>query len=78
MVRRLFSLEERKSSNVKGKHGKSQLDPARLTVIRQSALETYPVAGGENEEIAWRQCIKAIDEACRRLNRSSKPVTASN
>ena len=72
MVRRLFSLEERRSSNVKGKLGKGQLDPGRLLLVRQSALEVFPLAGGECEDVAWKQCIKAIDEACRRLNRGPK------
>lgn len=70
MVRRLFTLEERKQSNVRGKLGKRQLDPARLAVVQQSALSVYPLATGEREADIWRRCIKAIDESCRRLNRN--------
>ena len=72
VVLRLFSLEERRSSNVKGKLGKCALDPERLLLVFQSALEVYRLAGGESEDVAWQQCIKAIDEACRRLNRGPK------
>ena len=69
MVRRLYSVEERKRSNVRGKLGKSKLDPSRLAIVRQTAFQVYPLATGEREETVWRHCIKAIDESCRRLNR---------
>ena len=39
MVRQLYTAEERKSSNVKGKLGKYPLDPVRLASVRKSALE---------------------------------------
>ena len=74
MVRQLYTAEERKCSNVKGKLGKHPLDPVRLAIVRKSALEMYPLATGEREETVWRQCIKAIDEVCRRLNRYNKTV----
>ena len=70
MVRRLYSVEERKHSNVRGKLGKSQLDPARLAIVHQTAFQVYPLATGERQEAVWRHCIKAIDESCRRLNRA--------
>lgn len=71
MVRQLFMMEERMCSNVRGKLGKSQLDPARIAIVRQAALQMYPLGTGEREEIVWRQCIKAIDESCRRLKRNT-------
>ena len=58
--------------NVRGKLGKSQLDPARLAVVHQAALQIYPLGTGEREEVVWRHCIKAIDESCRRLKRNMK------
>ena len=70
MVRRLYSVEQRKHSNVRGKLGKSKLDPTRLAVVHQTAFQVYPLATGEREETVWRHCIKAIDESCRRLNRT--------
>ena len=70
MVRRLYTREERMQSNVRGKLGKRQLDPGRLALVQQTALQVYPLGTGEREEVIWRHCIKAIDESCRRLNRS--------
>ena len=75
LVNCLFSLEARRSSNVKGKLGKCRLDPVRLLSVRQFVLELYPLAGGESEDVAWWQCIKATDEASRRLNRGPKRGT---
>ena len=68
MVRRLYTAEEQKSSNARGKLRKLQLDPVRLAIVHHSAFEMYPSATGENEDGTWRQCIKAIDEVCRGLN----------
>lgn len=70
MVRQLYSVEERKRSNVRGKLGKSKLDPTRLAIVHQTAFQVYPLATGEREETVWSHCIKAIDESCRRLNRA--------
>ena len=42
MVRSLFSLEERKASNVGGKLGKKQLDPQRIIRIKEATFQTYP------------------------------------
>ena len=74
MVRHLYTVEERKTSNVKGKLGKLPLDPARLAVVHRSAFEMYPLAMGEKEDVVWRLCIKSIDEVCRRLNRYKSVV----
>ena len=43
MVCRLYSFEERKSSNVKGKLGKQNLDPERMALVRSVAEEMYPL-----------------------------------
>ena len=66
--------DERKSSNVRRKLEKCQLDPFRLGVLRRSAMEMYPLATGEKEDAVWQQCIRVIDEACRRLNRYQASV----
>ena len=42
MVHSLFSLEERKASNVGGKLGKKQLDPQRIIRIKEATFQTYP------------------------------------
>ena len=69
MVRELFSLEERKTSNVRGVLGKRQLDPNRLEKIRIATFQNYPCNAGEKEECCWRDACKAVDESCRRHNK---------
>ena len=69
MARKLYTVEERKSSNVQGKLGKKQLGTNRMVAIQESAFRIYPLGVGEKEQVAWHQCIKAIDESCCRLNR---------
>ena len=69
LVRQLFTEEERAASNVRGKGGKAQLNPAKIDVVRIKAIEMWPLESYENEKKAWSDCIKAIDEANRRLNR---------
>ena len=70
MVRKLYNLEELKSSNVRGKLGENQLDSVQKTALEKAAFQIYPVGPGENRSKLWHQCVKAIDESCRRLNRS--------
>ena len=70
MVKKLYTTEERKSSNVRGKLGNTQLDSVRMTAIEKAAFQIYPVGTGKNQGRAWNQCVKAIDESCRRLNRT--------
>ena len=74
MVHHLYSIEERKTSNVRGKLGKHALDPVRLAIVHRSAFEVYPLATGEQEDMMWHQRIKSIDEVCRRLNRYKSVV----
>ncbi len=72
VVRSLFSMEERKMSNVGGKLGKKQLDPQRISRIKEATFQTYPLETGETMLGAWGLCTKSIDESCRRLNRKPK------
>ena len=74
LVRKLFSVEERRKSNVRGKLGKQQLDPNRMEQIRQATMEMYPCETRENEAHVWTYCCKAVDESCRRLNRAKENV----
>ena len=69
LVRQLFTEEERASSNVRGKGGKAQLNQAKIDVVKAKTFEMHPLELFENEKKAWGDCIKAIDEANRRLNR---------
>ena len=71
LCRQWFSPEERKSSNVRGKNGKKQLNLEKMKSIYHATLQMYPLALGEKENKVWSDCIRAIDEANRRLNRSA-------
>ena len=69
MNRHLFSVDERKACNVRGKMGKSMLDPDRIKYIRENAFRLYPLQDNEIDWRAWSACIVAIDESNRRLNK---------
>ena len=69
LTRELFTEEEMKTSNVRGVLGKKQLKPGCIQYIKNTAYSLYPLEVGEKADDSWRSCIKAIDEACRRLNR---------
>ena len=69
IMRKLFSIHDRKTSNVNGKN-KNQLDPIRISFIRKVTFQHFPLKGEENEKKAWSSCVEAIDEANRRLNRN--------
>lgn len=71
LVRKLFSTEERRKSNVRGKLGKQQLDPTKMRQVRQATFQMYPCESRENEAHVWTYCCKAVDESCRRLNRGT-------
>lgn len=68
MVRRLVPCEVRKISNCSGTKGKSKLDEKVLEQARKAAFQMFPLGPAETPQQAWRGCIKAIDESCRRLN----------
>ena len=70
--RQWFNEEERKMSNVRGKNGKRKLSPRKIQKIYQAVFQMYPCSHKESEKGAWAECIKAIDEANRRLNRKGK------
>ena len=65
---KLFTMDERKMSNVNGVLGKSKLDPVRVQYIRKVTFQIYPVTSKESEAVEWSSCISAIDEVNRRLN----------
>ena len=82
LVRRLFTTEERKISNVKGVMGKRKLDPDVMQQIKGATFQLFPCDTMENEGHVWTYCCKAIDECCHRLNRVKEkenmhPVTTS-
>ena len=74
MMRKLYDETERRSSNVRGKAGKDQLNPARMMYmyVNDETLKWYPAHGSQLEkQKAWSACILVIEEANRRLNRKN-------
>ena len=69
---RFWFSEERKAGNVRGKLNKDKLCPERIGKIRATSFQMFPLTPGEGHERAWSTCIKAIDEANRRLNRNKQ------
>ncbi|XP_065884203.1 uncharacterized protein [Dysidea avara] len=67
LVRRLFTVSVRCSSNVSGKGRKSQLNPQMIQYIRSLTFQFFPLQGYENERKEWAACVVSIDESCRRL-----------
>ena len=68
---RAYTEEERRQSNVHGKLGKKQLSPNRMEELRKAVFEQYPLEGFEKEKNAWADCVRAIDEAGRKLKKKT-------
>ena len=69
---RMFTYNERLSSNCQGKRGKKALDAKRLNLIKMNTLKLWPLESKEDETSAWRECRKAIDEGGRQLNHRAR------
>ena len=67
---KIFTLEERKQSNVSGSHEKKKFDPQKILAIQNATFATYPT-DMKNKSLIWKNCIKGIDEINRRLLRKS-------
>ena len=63
--RKLFSEEERVTSNVAGVLGKLKLDVKKVAFIRRETYRMYPLQSKENEKKVWSDCTAAIDEINR-------------
>ena len=72
LVWSLFSLDERKVSNVTGAFGKRKLDLQMISRIKEATFQMYPLETGETMLGAWTVCIKSVDESCCRLNCTPK------
>ena len=69
LVEMIFTKTERSTSNVNGRH-KPKLDPVRISYVKNKTFQMYPYNPSvEKEEKAWAECVIAIDEGNRRLNR---------
>ena len=53
---RMFTYNERHTSNSQGKQGKKQLDKKRLEVIQENTLKLRPLENKEDEVRAWYDC----------------------
>ena len=65
-----FDKESRSRSNVAGKFGKLKLNPILIKYIKSLVFQHYPLEEGEKQEIEWAQCVVAINEKNRRLNKA--------
>ena len=68
LVRQLFSKEIRCISNVAGR-GKAMLDPVKISFVKSTCFEYFPLAGTEKLDDEWQKCVISIDESSRRLNK---------
>ena len=72
LVGKFFSEEVRITSNVTGSSGKNQLDQEMIAAIKMATFRMWPLKSSENDKVAWRDCVKAIDTNGRGLRRSLK------
>ena len=70
--REWFTVSERKTCNIRGRNGKKQLSPQRVKRIYDAVFQMYPCFQKTSEKEAWAECVRAIDESNRRLNRKGK------
>ena len=68
----IFDEQTRKRSNVAGKLGKLKLNPVLVDYIKSLAFQYFPVEHNQSEKSEWSQCVIAIDECNRRLNKPRK------
>ena len=69
LVAMIFTEAERSKCNVNGRN-KPKLDPIRINYVKNKTFQMYPLNPlAEKLEKAWSECVIAIDEGNRRLNR---------
>ena len=71
LVKELFTVEDRTTSNVKGVMGKKKLNEEKMSYVQAVTFQNYPCVSCE-QKIAWSKCVKAIDTANRALCRMVK------
>lgn len=77
LVKRMFSIEERSTSNVKGVLGKKKFNEPKMAYIQKLTFENFPCASAEQKK-CWAKCVRAIDSANRTLCRSIKTANKEN
>ena len=65
---KIFTMTERKASNVNGALGKCKLDPEKIAYIKKVTFRMYWLSSKESEAVEWGNSVHAIDEVKRRLN----------
>ena len=70
----VFDEQTRKRSNVAGKLGKLKLNPVLVDYIKCLAFQHFPLEQNQSEKAEWAQCVIAIDELNRRLNKPRRVV----
>lgn len=73
LLRLSIPESNRRLSNCAGVRGQQPIDKKVLNAIKKEVFGAFPVSGGSSVDAhsAWRECIVAMDESCRRLRRSS-------
>lgn len=62
LVRKIFTVEERASSNVKGVLGKQKLDPQRSSYVQKETFRMFPLESEESQlgVLVWELLMKPI------------------
>ena len=68
LVRKLFTIEERMTSNCRGLVKKKRLDVLRFNAIKEEVFSILPCASADRNKL-WNICIKSIDAMNRDLAR---------
>ena len=72
LVAMIFTETERSKCNVNSRN-KQKLDHIRIDYVKRKTFQMYPLnLQIEKIEKAWSECVIAIDEGNRRLNRKTK------
>ncbi len=66
LASKLFTVQERIGSNCSGRRGQSQLDPARLEVMKAAIFEVCNIEDAEQDE-AWKVIRTSVDSSNRAL-----------
>lgn len=69
LLRMALPEETRRLSNCAGVRGQQAIDGKVLRAIKREVLKAFPLSQPLELHTAWRECIVAMDESCRRLRR---------
>ena len=69
LLRMALPEKTRRLSNCAGVRGQQPVDRKILRAIKKEVLKAFPLSQPIELHTAWRECIVAMDESCRRLRR---------